>query len=47
MAAGLELRCADLSGEELAEIAARLASYDPFGRGGEATSPVDTIDRAT
>ena len=47
MAAGLELQQRELSSVELAEIAGQLPTYDLFGRAGDATSPVFTMDRAT
>lgn len=47
MVSGLELCDRDLGGDELAAIAAQRWRYDPLGRVGAATSPLDTIDRAT
>lgn len=47
MVSGLELCDRDLSGDELAAIAAQLWRYDLLDRVGAATSPLDTIDRAT
>jgi lipoate-protein ligase A len=47
MAAGLELQCRDLSGEEWQAIAPQLPRYGLSGRVGPETSPVASMDRAT